>query len=95
MENIDAVTVAAYSNQPPSWSGQNENERKRGPEASCSMFDILLVGRPIYRTVLAHEMHGSSQTVVGWSKPAVTMSQTLLGWGACGSHCEPSLVFWQ
>jgi hypothetical protein len=56
--------------------------------------NILLAGGPIYCTVLAQEMHGSSQSGSGSSIPAVITSHPGIACGACDSYCEPRFVSW-
>jgi hypothetical protein len=71
--SIDAATTVAYSNQPPNWKCQKE--RKREVEGNCATLLILFVLEANPLTVLAHEMHGSSQSKVGSSISSVITSQ--------------------
>src|ERR1700758_1283419 len=70
--NIDAATTVVYSSQPPSWKCQKERKRELG--ASSVTVHILRVARPFSPTGSAHEIHGSSQSGVGSSIPAVITS---------------------
>jgi hypothetical protein len=70
--NIDAATAVVYSSQPPNWKCQKERKRELG--ANCATVHILWVAQPFSFTGSAQEMHGSSQSGVGSSIPAVTTS---------------------